>query len=227
MAAHQPAEPPGRGVGAAAALAGLLLDLPAPRRDPSEIHRAVEEVLSRPEFRPAARPLLDRIWTWVMARLGELLASLTATTAGSLIGLVLFAAILALLAVLAVRFARTMSRSPEVEAAIVAAPRRSAAAWRAEAEAHEAAGEWRQAVRCRYRALVADLSTHGVVEEVPGRTSGEYRGEVARNLPAAAEAFAGATEVFDRAWYGRRPTGEEEAVRFRDLAGRVVERVPG
>jgi hypothetical protein len=227
MAAHQPAEPSGRGVGAAAALAGLLLDLPAPRRDPSEIHRAVDQVLSRPEFRPAARPLLDRIWTWVLARLGELLASLTATTAGSVIGLVLFAAILALLAVLAARFARSMSRSPEVEAAVVAAPRRSAAAWRAEAEAHEAAGEWRQAVRCRYRALVADLSTRGVVEEVPGRTSGEYRGEVDRNLPAAAEAFAGATEVFDRAWYGRRPTGEEEVVRFRDLAGRVLERVPG
>ena len=227
MAAHQQAEPPSRGVGAAAALAGLLLDLPAPRRDPSEIHRAVDEVLSRPEFRPAARPLLDRIWTWVLARLGDLLASLTATTAGSVIGLVLFAAILVLLAVLATRFARTMSRSPEVEAAIVAAPRHSAAAWRAEAEAHEAAGEWRQAVRCRYRALVADLSTRGVVEEVPGRTSGEYRGEVARNLPAAAEAFAGATEVFDRAWYGRRLTGEEEVVRFRDLAGRVLERVPG
>jgi hypothetical protein len=250
MAAHRRAEPPGRGVlgavrrgagslpargrlgrprnrtAALAALVGLPLDLPAPRRDPSEIHRAVDEVLSRPEFRPAARPLLDRIWTWVLARLGELLASLTSTTAGSVIGLVLFAAILALLAVLATRFARTMSRSPEVKAAIVAAPRRSAAAWRAEAEAHEAAGEWRQAVRCRYRALVADLSTRGVVEEVPGRTSGEYRGEVARNLPAAAEAFSGATEVFDRAWYGRRPTGEREAVRFRNLAGRVLERVP-
>jgi hypothetical protein len=251
MAAHRRAEPPGRGVlgavrrgagslpargrlgrprnrtAALAALVGLPLDLPAPRRDPSEIHRAVDEVLSRPEFRPAARPLLDRIWTWVLARLGELLATLTATTAGSVIGLVLFAAILALLAVLATRFARTMSRSPEVEAAIVAAPRRSAAAWRAEAEAHEAAGEWRQAVRCRYRALVADLSARGVVEEVPGRTSGEYRGEVARNLPAAAEAFAGATEVFDRAWYGRRPTGEQEALRFQDLAGRVLEGMPG
>lgn len=219
------AEPPGRRV-AAAITAGFLLDLPAPARDPREVHRAVEEVLARPEFRPASRPLLDQIWTWLLTRLGELLAGLTSTTAGSIIGLVLFLVILALLALLAARFARTMSRSPEVDAAIVAAPQRGAAEWRAEAEAHEAAGEWRQAVRCRYRALVADLASRGVVQEVPGRTSGEYRGEVGRNLPNASVAFAGATEVFDRAWYGRRPIGEGEAARFRDLAGRVLERAP-
>ena len=236
MIPRQPPEPPpGRRAlvaavrerVAAAVMAGVVLDLPAPSRDPSEVHRAVEEVLSRPEFRQAARPLLDRILTWVLAGLGELLASLTATAAGSIIGVALFVAILVVLALLATRFARTMSRSPEVAAAIVSLPRRSAADGRAEAEAHERAGEWRQAVRCRYRALVAELSSRGIVEEVPGRTSGEYRGEVDHNLPGAAEAFAGATDVFDRAWYGRRPTGEGEVERFRVLAGRVLERVPG
>src|SRR6266540_2818720 len=222
---HRIAEPPGRRL-AAVITAGFMLDLPAPARDPREVHRAVDEVLSRPEFRPASRPLLDRIWTWLLTHLGELLAGLTSTTAGSIIGLVLFVVILALLALLAVRFARTMSTSPEVGAAIVVTPQRGAAEWRADAEAHEASGQWRQAVRCRYRALVADLASRGVVQEVPGRTSGEYRSEVGRNLPNASEAFAGATEVFDRAWYGRRPTDEGEAIRFRDLAGRVLARVP-
>ena len=224
MATRQRTDPPGRlGVGS---VAGLLADLPAPSRDPGQIHRAVDEVLARREFRPATRPLLDRIWSWIAARIGELLATLTATTAGSIIGLAIFALILLVLGLLAARFLRTMSRSPEVAAAVVDVPRRSAAEWRAEAEAHEAAGEWRQAVRCRYRALVVDLASRGVVEEVPGRTSGEYRGEVSRNLPPASEAFAGATEVFDRAWYGQRPTGQGEAARFRELAGRVLERVP-
>jgi hypothetical protein len=65
-----------------------------------------------------------------------------------------------------------------------------------------------------------------VVEEVPGRTSGEYRGEVGRNLPTSADAFAGATELFERAWYGRRPTGADDAARFRDLARRVLEGAP-
>jgi hypothetical protein len=211
---------------AVAVTAGFPVDLPAPTRDPGQIHRAVDEVLARPEFRPAARPLLERIWSWIVTRLGELLADLTATTAGSLIGLAIFLVILLVLGLLATRFIRTMSRSPEVAAAMVATPRRIAAEWRAEAEAHEAVREWRQAVRCRYRALVADLASRGVVEEVPGRTSGEYRGEVGRNLPNASEAFASATDVFDRAWYGGQPTGEGEAVRLRDLAGRVLERVP-
>jgi hypothetical protein len=206
--------------------AGFLGDLPAPSRDPEQVHRAVDEVLARPEFRPAAEPLLDRIWWWIVAHIGELLANLTHSRAGSIIGLAIFALILIVVGLLAARFVRTMSRSPEVAAAVAAIPRRSAAEWRAEAEAHETSGEWRQAVRCRYRALVVDLASRGVVEEVPGRTSGEYRSEVSRNLPNASEAFAGATEVFDRAWYGRYPTGEGEAARLRDLSGRVLERVP-
>jgi hypothetical protein len=41
-------------------------------------------------------------------------------------------------------------------------------------------------------------------------------------VPAAAAAFAGATELFERAWYGRAATGAGEVSRFRDLAGRVV-----
>lgn len=234
MATRHPPEPPlvrpaARPAGgrlAAAVAAGLLGDLPAPSRDPGEIHRAVSEVLARREFRSAARPLLDRIWAWIVTRLGELLAELMASTAGSIIGVTIFLVILVVVGLLAVRFVRTMSGSTEVAAAIVSIPRRGAAEWRAEAEAHEAAREWRQAVRCRYRALLADLASRGVVEEIPGRTSGEYRGEVSRNLPNASEAFAGATEVFDRAWYGRQPTGEGESARFRDLAGRVLARVP-
>jgi hypothetical protein len=214
-------------VGYRVADAALLpRDLAGPSRDPREIHRAVDEVLARPEYRPAARPLLDQIWSWLLDKLAALLSGLSTTTAGSIIGVVLFVGILVLLGLLVARFARTMSRSPEVAAAIVARPRREAAEWRAEAEIHEAAGEWRLAVRCRYRALIADLARLGVVDEVPGRTSGEYLGEVGRNLPSAAEAFGGATRVFERAWYGRRPTGSGDAASFRQLAGSVLERLP-
>jgi len=217
--------PEALGIGLAAALTPpTLLDLPVPTHDPDQVHRTAEEVLSRPEFREAARPLLSRLWDWVLWRLGELLTALVGTSAGSIIGLLLFLLLLAALAALAVRFARGMTRDPEVAAAIPAAPRRGAEEWRAQAESHERAGEWRQALRCRYRALVADLAGRGLIDEVPGRTAGEYRGEVGRNVPAAAEAFAGATELFERAWYGRTPTGSGELTQFRDLAGRVLER---
>jgi Domain of unknown function (DUF4129) len=210
--------------GALALAPAVALDLPVPTRDPEQVHRAADEVLSRPEFREAAPPPLSRILGWVLDRLGELLAVLADASAASLLGLLLFLAILGAIAFLAVRFARGMTRDPEVAAAIIAVPRRSATQWRAEAEVHERAGEWRQALRCRYRALVADLAGRGLVEEVPGRTAGEYRVAVERNAPLAGQAFAGATELFERAWYGRTPTGAGEVTRFRDLAGSVLDR---
>src|SRR4029450_4451834 len=61
----------------------------------------------------------------------------------------------------------------------------------------------RAALRSRYRALAPDLASRGLVEEVPGRTAGEYRRQVGRALPEAATDFAGATELFEVAWYGR------------------------
>jgi Domain of unknown function (DUF4129) len=222
MARRRPVEAPRAGIAAALAPAALL-DLPAPTRDPDQVRRVADEVLSRPEFREAAPSLLQRVWAWLLGRLGELLGSLAGTSAGSIVGLLLFLLILAGVVALVVRFARGMTPDPEVAAAIPPATRRSAVEWRAEAEAHEHAGEWRQALRCRYRALVADLAGRGLIEEVPGRTAGEYRNEVARNLPdRPAEAFAGATELFERAWYGRTPTGAAEVTQFRDLAGRVL-----
>jgi hypothetical protein len=111
-----------------------------------------------------------------------------------------------------------------VAAAVPAGRRRSAAEWRAEADAQERAGAWREAVRSRYRALVADLASRGVVEEVPGRTAGEYRREVGRALPGAAGDFAGATELFEVAWYGHADTGAQQAAHLRDLTDRVLQR---
>jgi hypothetical protein len=208
---------------ASLALAG---DLPAPTRDPERVREAVREVLARPEFRPPDRTLLQRAFDWLVEQAGRLLAELGASGAGGIVGLAVLALALLGIGLLAARFSRGMTPSPEVRAAVAGAPRRPAADWRAEAEAHERAGAWRPAVRCRYRALVAELAARGLVDEVPGRTAGEYRREVRRNLPAAATDFAGATELFELAWYGRGETGAREATRVRELSGRVLQRAP-
>ena len=124
--------------------------------------------------------------------------------------------------ILSARFARSMTPDPGRAMTAPAVPRRSARDWRAEAEALEGAGEWRPALRARYRSLVADLAARGLLDEVPGRTAGEYRVEVAAAVPRVASEFAGATELFERAWYGSRPTGADEAAHFRDLEQRVL-----
>jgi len=195
-----------------------------PVRDPRQVREVVHEVLSRPEFRPPQRSLTERVLDWVLEGIGRLLAALGGSGAGGIVGLVLLALVLVGVGVLAARFSRGLTPSPEVAAAVPGGRRRSAAEWRAEAEAHERAGAWREAVRSRYRALVADLATRGLVEEVPGRTAGEYRREVGRALPEAATDFAGATELFEVAWYGRSGTGAGEAARLRDLSERVLRR---
>jgi hypothetical protein len=198
--------------------------LRVPVRDPDQVREVTREVLSRPEFRVPERSLLERVLDWVLEVIGRLLAALGGSGAGGIVGLVLLGLILLGVVVLAARFSRGLTPSPEVAAAVPAGRLRSAAEWRADAEAQERAGAWREAVRCRYRALVADLAHRGVVEEVPGRTAGEYRREVGRSLPDAAGDFAGATELFEVAWYGRADTGAREAAHLRDLSDRVLQR---
>ena len=199
-------------------------ELPVPARDPDQVREVTREVLSRPEFRPPERSLLEQVVDWVLDLIGRLLAALGGSGAGGIVGLVLLALVLVGVGVLAARFSRGLTPSPEVAAAVPGGRRRSAAEWRAEAEAQELAGAWREAVRSRYRALVADLAARGLVEEVPGRTAGEYRRQVGQALPGAAGDFDGATELFEVAWYGRSPTGAQEAARLRDLSGRVLRR---
>ena len=123
---------------------------------------------------------------------------------------------------LAARFSRTVTPDPGGAPSPAPGRPRSPQDWRAEAVAHEQAGRWRLGLRCRYRALLGELAARELVEEVPGRTAGEYRSEVARNLPAASSDFAGATELFERAWYGNVDSGAEEAERFARLAERVL-----
>jgi hypothetical protein len=198
-------------------------ELPVPTRDPQQVREVVREVLARPEFRPPERSLVERAYDWVLEAIGRLLGAIARSGAGGIVGLVLLALVLAGVGVLVARFSRGLTPSAEV-AAVPVGRRRSAADWRADAEAQERAGAWREAVRSRYRALVADLAARGLVEEVPGRTAGEYRREVGRAVPAAAADFAGATELFEVAWYGRSDTGAREAAHLRDLSDRVLRR---
>jgi hypothetical protein len=201
-------------------LVDVLADLPKPTRPPGQVTRAVHDVLARPEYQHPGPSLLERIQQDVLDWLARVLSGVVGAGIGAWIVLVV---IVGLVVLVVWRLARDVSRDPGQRLAVSTGRLRPSADWRAEAEAHERAGEWRQAVRCRYRALVADLAGRGVLNEIPGRTAGEYRTELGDALPAASPQFAGATELFEGAWYGHRPTGEADAAHFRDLADRVLE----
>jgi hypothetical protein len=201
---------------------GGFRDLRVPERTPDEVRDAIGEVLGRPEFQRPPPGLVQRLREAVLDLLERALGAFLGGGRGTLIAWAIFAAAVLAIVFLTTRFARGVTRDPGRAVPSVATPRRGAAEWRADAEAAERAGQWRQALRCRYRALVAELADRGLVEEVAGRTAGEYRADVAGAAPGVAAPFAGATELFEGAWYGDRPTGQDEAARFRGLADEVL-----
>jgi hypothetical protein len=200
----------------------LLAGPASPSRDPDSVRRAAHQILAQPQFRTTAPSLIDRARHWLGQQASKLLDE---TLSGhlSVIGAAVLVLIVGLLVWLIVRAIRSLRADPAARGPAVASTRRPPADWLAEAAACEAGGDWRGALRARYRALVAELSRRGLVDEIPGRTTGEYRAEVTANLPGAAAEFGTATDLFEGAVYGDRPAGPDETGEIRELAARVLE----
>lgn len=208
---------------------------PLPVHDPDEVRRVADEVLDRSQFDEPERSLVQRFLGW----LGDLFdrffgrdesTALDPTGGGGGGGSALVTiVVLAVAVVLVVAAARALrgtwwrrSRRAEEALDVDVEGRRSAAAWDELVRRLEAEGRWKDAMRARFGALVERLVDRGVVAEVPGRTTGEYRDDVRSTLPEVAGAFAEAADLFDRAWYGDLPTGPDEATRFTTDAERVL-----
>ena len=199
--------------------------LPPPATDAEEIRRGAEEILRRPEFQPPPRSLYQQALDKIGELLGKAIEAIIGGTSGTLIAWLVLLVVVCLLGYLVVRGVQSgrRRRAPDATPTVAIDPEigRPFAEWDAEAARLEREGRWRDALRCRYRSLIAALARVGVVEEIPGRTAGEYRMLVRGTRPTVDEPFAGATDLFERAWYGDEATGPEEASDFRGLADRV------
>lgn len=198
--------------------------LPPPAAGADEIRRAADEILARPEFQEPPRTLYQRVLDEVGERLGALIDLLVSGGRGAILGWLVLAVVVgasAFLVLRGLRLGRGARRAPE-GGAVEVERRRPPGDWAAEAARFEAAGAWRDAIRCRYRWLIATLAGAGVVDDVPGRTAGEYRSLVTSARPAVEVPFADATDLFERTWYGEEPAGPDEASSLGDLAERVV-----
>lgn len=195
--------------------------LVAPESSAERVHEAIERILARPEFTPAPRSAGERGRDLLAERLGAVLDALFAG-GGSAVGWAIVALLVAATVALAVRFSRGVRSDPALAATPASSGRRPAVDWRADADAHEAAGRWRAALRCRWRALVAELAGRGLVVDAPGRSAGDYRRQVAAAAPAAAADFDAATALFEDAWYGDRPVDAVHAKRLQVLSARVL-----
>lgn len=99
--------------------------------------------------------------------------------------------------------------------------------WRKLAVEALAAGRYREALRCRYRALVGDLARRGLLDEIPGRTTGEERAQFAAKGSPAQREFNDATDLFDGVWYGDEPAGIDEHDRFVEREREVLAATAG
>lgn len=201
-------------------------ELPPPERSADEIREAAEEVLRRAEFRDD-RSIYERVVDWLSEMLSDVLGALTGGGRGAIVAWALFLLGAVAIAYLVWRIvrdgaARTRRTTGAGHQVSVRHAGRSAEEWRTEADAHAAAGRWRDAVRCRWRAMVAELVERRAIDEVPGTTSGEYRRLVAAALPDAAAPFGAGTDVFDRAWYGGDDVGAADHDSVADAAEQTV-----
>jgi hypothetical protein len=202
------------------------MGLPPSDHDPVAVRDLADQILSQPRYDEPAKSIPERIMDW----LGDLLSRLIEALAGGgdLFGTLIAWAILlgaaGAVVYLLVRYGRVSlpalpaDPTPVVMVELTRTPRE----WRDEAEALEAAGRWEEALRCRYRALVADLVKRGVIADQAGRTAGEYARDVAARQPGAAVTFAAATELFEAVWYGGASSGPAESERFRALEAQVL-----
>jgi len=182
--------------------------------------------LAEPQFQHQPS-LLQRLLNWLTTHLGLSHLGVPALGADALGYLVVGALALLAIAVLVLAFTRggwARLRHPASPGVLVTdeGPLLPPEAWEAQAERLAGAGLHREALRCRYRALVAHLARCGVVQEEPGRTSGDYARLVTSSAPEVGPDFAAATTSFETAWYGGEQPSPAALQDFDDAARAVL-----
>jgi hypothetical protein len=200
------------------------MGLPPSTHDPDEVRELADRILSQARYDRPPESIPDRVLGWVGDQIAKAFESLVGGGGGTVLAWLILVGALAGVAYLLVRYGRVTipSLPAAAEPEVMVELTRSAREWRAEAAALEGEGRWAEGLRCRHRALVADLVKRGAIPDQAGRTAGEYVRDVTRTLPDAAPALAAATELFEAAWYGGATTGPEEAARFAELDARVL-----
>jgi hypothetical protein len=187
-----------------------------------EIRQRAHDILSGSEF-GRHESVVQRVLDWIGDQLSRFTFGIGGGPGfvGDLVSLAVLAGVVVLLVVLVrayLRRTRPERRPPDDDLSIELEEGRAAVDWRTDAERFEATGQWREAMRARYRELVTALVEAQVLADLPGRTTGEFLTEYTRARPAGRPAFEELTGLFEGVWYGGAETGAADNERFRDLA---------
>ncbi|MFO7960188.1 MAG: DUF4129 domain-containing protein [Nitriliruptoraceae bacterium] len=180
--------------------------------DAQTVRRLAERIVGNPPYREGEAGSLQRLLQNVLDGIGGFLSRILGSVGGTPAVAWMVATVgLLVLGVVVWRATRgaTLGRGGD-PAVPTPGAERSAASWRAEAEAHLAAGRWEEALRARYAAAVVTLLERGVIDDVPGRTIRELDAELQRVAVAVAPAFAAAGSRVERVVFGDEPVREDD-----------------
>jgi hypothetical protein len=171
------------------------------------------------EHRPS---LTQRIVLWLVDKIGRLLSDVAQATPGGVVGLVVLALLVLVVVVVVTRRTGPLRRSAADDQALFVGRARSAAEYRAAADAAARAGDWDEAVRQRFRAVVRALEERDVLDARPGRTADEAAADAASAFPEHAAGLRAAARSFDDVAYGGRPRDESMDADLRALDDRLA-----
>ena len=205
-----------------------MRELPPSEVSAEKARDVADQVLSGRAYVEAARPpsLQERVFDWIADLIGDLFNALTSTGGRGIIAWLVIIGFGLLIAFLVSRLMRNLDPLPTRPAStrptVEITGNRSAGDWLADAMAAERTHDWRTAIRCRHRSLVAELLDLEIVTARPGLTAGEIAHEVAQARPAAAATMHQATWLFKDTWSGRHHADAAATAAFADLARQVI-----
>lgn len=222
-----------------------MKDLPIPEADPVDVDRQIKDILDAPEYdysEPWYRPITDWILDiisdvagWIGRRISDFFGLFGglgiggvggAGLLGKIIGFTIIGALILLIARLIWRAVQSRlpkpvsyDQEPVVEIGRWFRPKELLA----DAERFEKEERWDEALRARYRYVIAELVERKLIDNPPGRTTGEYKGEVEHWLPASAAGFSTITGTFEHVWYGEQPANQAMVDQLRRTGDEVLE----
>lgn len=196
--------------------------------DPDEARRAARDILSGAEFSEPTESLVERAVDWILDRLGDAVAALTGGGPGSVVAWLVvlgLGAVAAWLVVRALRVPGVGRVSTDRQVRVGTESHRDAGLWLQEAGRLSRSGDHRGALRCHYQALLARVIDGGAVDDVIGRTTGEYRRILTELLPAHEETIGTVTGRFEDVWYGGADVTPGDVAQFAEWCRRLGDEV--
>ena len=210
--------------------AGIAARVWLPADVPVELGREEARELARRELADPAYdaepPLLQQIVAWIIERIQELIDRTAGALSGSVAGRILVV-VLGLIVTLVILRMGPLARRGTRSDPLFPAERRTAAEYRAAADAAAARQDWSTAVIERYRAVVLGFEERGLLDPRPGRTADEAAAEGGAVLPELASGLRAGSILFDAVRYGGRTATAADDALMRRLDEDAIRARPG